>query len=91
VHRNNAVGCCEPFRNTCPESNALQLHLRNAAAGFGSSIVEDLDALSHAVVNPVSIKSILRKEQLRVTVSDEAIRDPHSNYMNLVLQTVLLE
>src|SRR5205085_8609418 len=54
-------------------------------------IIKNFDALSNAVVDPVSIEAVLSEQQLGVAVRNQTIRNSHSNHPNLVLQAILFE
>lgn len=80
VHGNNAVVCL-----TAKSADYLCNLWLNSAAGLGATVVKYLDALSDAVVNAVSVESILREEQFRVTMRDETIRNSHSDHAHFIL------
>ena len=58
---------------------------------LSSTIVKHVNAFFHARVDAVSVKSILGQQKLGIAMRHQTIGNPHSNYPNLVLETILFE
>src|ERR1700754_368006 len=94
VHENDALVFRQDYRIHRPRKdnhvNSEILSTKNAA-GLRATFVKNFYTLFHAIVNSVSVETVLRQQQLRVAVRDQPVGNAHSHDANLVLQSVLFQ
>src|SRR5438270_6732066 len=56
-----------------------------------TTILDYFERLFDAGVNSVRVESVFRQQQLRISMSDDAIGHAHSHHANSILQTIFFQ
>src|SRR6185503_2243623 len=58
---------------------------------FCSTVVQHVNTLFHASVNPICIEPILGQKEFGIAMRDQAIRDAHPHDPDFILQAIFLQ